>query len=622
MSIKARQYGKNRRLSFVLGILALATLGIVAKQVYLQTVQSRELIKSADKRTVRAVYESALRGIILDREGEPLAVSSPVSSIVANPRQMMSTLKGDFQRLLTQCRENAQSDAQCPSVLDSNFSEELRELRYRRARLQPLADVLAMDVVDLINRVEERSARGFYYLKRQVPPAQSEAVMALALPGISKEDSFQRFYPDGELTGQIVGFTDVEDRGQEGIERQYDDWLSGQKGKMLVLINARRNPLSVVREEVATAQGQNLQLSIDKRIQYLMRRELLGVMESYRALSASAVMVDVQSGEILGMVSLPDGNPNNPAERIPELMKNHVITDVFEPGSTIKPIAVAAAMQAGVISAKTQFSSGTMRIGANRVRDTRNYGSLDTTGVIRKSSNVGMAIMSQKLPRGQYFDFLGNMGFGQLSGLNFPGEQRGYLPANQKLGDFSYATTFFGYGISTTALQIAHAYATIGNNGVKVPLTLTKRNTAEAGVQVIKPEVAQQVLAMMQTVVEKGGTGTRATMESYTSAGKTGTSHKVGRGGYMKDKYRALFAGLAPAKNPRIALVIVVDEPQGEYYGGLVAAPSFAKIAESSLKLLGVLPDNIGKSSEVELTVDKAVFEDNDLAGVSAFETE
>lgn len=622
MSSKARRYGENRRLSFVLGILVLAALGIAAKQVYLQTIQSTELIESANKRTLRAVYESASRGIILDREGEPLAVSSPVSSIVANPRQMMSTLKGDFQRLLAQCRENAQSDAQCLSVLDSNFSEDLRELRYRKTRLQPLADVLAMDVVDLIDRVEERSVRGFYYLKRQVPPAQSEAVMALGLPGISKEDSFQRFYPDGELTGQIVGFTDVDDKGLEGIERQYDDWLSGQKGKMLVLVNARRNPLSVVREEVATAQGQNLQLSIDKRIQYLMRRELLGVMESYRALSASAVMVDVQSGEILGMVSLPDGNPNNSAERIPELMKNHVITDVFEPGSTIKPIAVAAAMQAGVISAKTQFPSGTVRIGANTVRDTHSYGSLDTTGVIRKSSNVGMAIMSQKLPRGQYFDFLGNMGFGQLSGLNFPGEQRGYLPLDQKLGDFSYATTFFGYGISTTALQIAYAYATIGNNGVKVPLTLTKRNTAEAGVQVIKPEVARQVLAMMQTVVEKGGTGTRAAMESYTSAGKTGTSHKVGKRGYMKDKYRALFAGLAPAKNPRIALVIVVDEPQGEYYGGLVAAPSFAKIAESSLKLLGVLPDNIGKSSEVELAVDKAVFEDNDLAGVSAFETE
>lgn len=620
MAAKAGKYGVNHRLTIVLGVLAFAALGIAGIQVYRQVFESKKLIELADKRTLRAVYEGASRGIILDREGEPLAVSSPVSSIIANPKQMIDTLAGDFDRLLEKCVENKDFSADCAWVTDNNLTKAVRQLSYRKARLQPLAELLEMDVLELVDKIENRGSRGFYYLKRQVPPAQSEAIMALGVPGINKEDSFQRFYPDGELTGQILGFTDVEDRGQEGIERQYDDWLSGQKGKMVVLVNARRNPLSVVREEVATAQGQNLQLSIDKRIQYLMRRELLAAMNTHRALSASAVMVDVSSGEILGMVSLPDGNPNNPAERVPELMKNHVITDVFEPGSTIKPIAVAAAMQAGVIGAKTQFPSGTMTIGGNTVRDTHSYGTLDTTGVIRKSSNVAMAVISQKLSRKQYFDFLHGMGFGQLSGLNFPGEQRGYLPANQKLGDFSYATTFFGYGVSTTALQIAHAYATLANNGVKLPLTLTKRNAVEAGEQVVKPEVARQVVKMMQTVVEKGGTGTRAAMESYTAAGKTGTSHKVIGKAYAKDRYRALFAGIAPVKNPRIALVIVIDEPQGEYYGGLVAAPSFARIAESSLKLLGVLPDNIGTAAAVELTVDEAVFEDNDLAGVPSFE--
>ncbi|SUO97241.1 peptidoglycan D,D-transpeptidase FtsI family protein [Suttonella ornithocola] len=619
MPRSAAPYGENKRLTFVIAILIICFLALVARLVYLQVIVRNDMVSRADGRAVRAVYESALRGIIMDREGEPLAVSSPVSSVVANPKVLLQTLQGDFDREKDACEQNINFSQDCHWILDKAIDEKVSFLRYQKLRLLDLSTILNIPIIELINRLDERSQRGFYYLKRQLSPADMQAVEALKLPGITREDGFQRFYPDGELTGQVLGFTGIDEHGQEGIERQYDDWLSGQKGKMLVRTNAGKRAISIIGEEVATAQGQNLQLSIDKRIQYLMRRELLETMHEFRAKSVSAVMVDVKSGEILGMVSLPDGNPNNPVERVPELMKNHVITDVFEPGSVIKPVAMAAALDAGVITTRTIFPTrGIYSIGKNVVRDVHNYGTLDSVGVIRKSSNIGMAMISQKMPRQKYYDFMKRMGFGGLSGVNFPGEQTGILRNPKKMGDFSYATTFFGYGISASALQVAHAYATIANHGVKQPLTLIKRTVEIPGEQVLSPEVANAVLKMMETVVQDGGTGKRANTQSYTVAGKTGTSHKVINGGYSKNRYRGLFAGVAPATNPRVSLVVVVDDPtSGAYYGGLTAAPAFSRIIEASLKILGVLPDKIDKNGKVNLDIDRSIFEESDYAGVS-----
>ncbi|RKW07429.1 MAG: penicillin-binding protein 2, partial [Cardiobacterium sp.] len=396
----------------------------------------------------------------------------------------------------------------------------------------------------------------------------------------------KRFYPSGEIMGQIIGYTDVEDKGQEGLEKLYEQWLAGQPGKVKVLQDRAGRALRVVEEVSPASAGTQLQLSIDKRIQYITHQVLQETMDEFRAESVSAVMVDIKTGEILAMVSLPAGNPNVSAERRAELLKNRSVTDTFEPGSTMKPLAVAAALDAGVITPKTSFrTGGTYKMGRYTVRDTHNYGTQDTVGVIRKSSNVGMAMISERMPRKKYRDFMTALGFGQPTGISFPAEQRGHLPHTEKISAFDYATTFFGYGVSSSALQLAHAYATVANNGVAMPLSLLKVEEPPQGTRVMSEKTAKAVQKMLEAVVSDGGTGRRANTESYTVAGKTGTSHKVRKGGgYAEKNYRAIFAGYAPAHEPRIAMVVVVDDPKGsDYYGGLVAAPPFSKIADWSL---------------------------------------
>ncbi|MBP3194107.1 MAG: penicillin-binding protein 2 [Cardiobacteriaceae bacterium] len=612
----ASKYGENPRIVVVAVGFLFVVCFIIGRLFGLQIEGHRYYVEMADKRALRIVSEIALRGMIIDREGEPVAVSSPVSSIVADPKLLTETLQNDLTEFKDKCiQEGLNEDNQlvCDFIFsNANLSDEMLFTLYKQNKLEDLAALLQMNVDDLIADIEQRKNRRFYYLKRQVQPDVTEKIISLGLPGIFRNDGFNRFYPDAELLGQIVGFTDVEERGQEGIEKQYDEWLRGQKGKVKVVTSASRGrkPIAVIGEEEATIQGQELQLSIDKRIQYVMRRELAVTQNEYRAKSASAVMIDVKTGEILAMVSLPDGNPNNSEERKPELMKNRIITDVFEPGSTMKPIAIAGALDAGVISKKTYFpTNGQMNVGKGVVRDPRNYGTLDATGIIRKSSNIGMAMIAQKMPRAKYYDYMHRMGFGEPTGLRFPGEQRGIHRNPKKLDDFSYATTFFGYGISANALQVAQAYATLANHGVKVPLTLIKRDHIIEGEQVVSRQAADAVVEMMLSVVREGGTGTRANTASYTVAGKTGTARKIVNRRYSDTLHRALFAGIAPATNPRIALVVVIDEPQDKSgAGGIVAAPVFSRITENSLKLLGVLPDKINLNDAVHLKINAEQF--------------
>ena len=461
------------------------------------------------------------------------------------------------------------------------------------------------------------------YLRRQIPPSIANEALDLKIPGLRRENGYKRFYPSGEIMGQIIGYTDVEDKGQEGLEKLYENWLAGQAGKVKVLQDRAGRALRVVEEVRPASAGTQLQLSIDKRIQYITHQVLQETKDEFRAESVSAVMVDVKTGEILAMVSLPAGNPNVSAERRAELLKNRAVTDTFEPGSTMKPLAVAAALEAGVITPKTSFrTNGTYKMGRYTVRDVHNYGTQDTIGIIRKSSNIGMAMISERMPRKKYREFMTNLGFGQPTGISFPAEQRGHLPHTEKISAFDYATTFFGYGVSSSALQLAHAYATVANNGVAMPLSLLKVEEPPQGTRVMSEKTAKAVQKMLEAVVSDGGTGRRANTESYTVAGKTGTSHKVRKGGgYAEKNYRAIFAGYAPAHEPRIAMVVVVDDPKGsDYYGGLVAAPPFSKIADWSLKMLGVLPDKIAKSGEIGLVADAALFEDNDSAGAPPHE--
>jgi len=614
-------YGATARRNVVVGFLALMTLGLVAQLIRLQVTTADSLTKRGYDRSLRIQTEDALRGMILDREGEPLAISTPVSTLIIDPLRMWATLNGDFDRLREACQTDKAYSVDCAWANSGN--EEEARLRYQYETLRPLATLLDEDLAKFYDELAARADQQFMYLRRQIPPSIANEALDLKIPGLRRENGYKRFYPSGEIMGQIIGYTDVEDKGQEGLEKLYENWLAGQAGKVKVLQDRAGRALRVVEEVRPASAGTQLQLSIDKRIQYITHQVLQETKDEFRAESVSAVMVDVKTGEILAMVSLPAGNPNVSAERRAELLKNRAVTDTLEPGSTMKPLAVAAALEAGVITPKTSFrTNGTYKMGRYTVRDVHNYGTQDTIGIIRKSSNIGMAMISERMPRKKYREFMTNLGFGQPSGISFPGEQRGHLPHTEKISAFDYATTFFGYGVSSSALQLAHAYATVANNGVAMPLSLLKVEEPPQGTRVMSEKTAKAVQKMLEAVVSDGGTGRRANTESYTVAGKTGTSHKVRKGGgYAEKNYRGIFAGYAPAHNPRIAMVVVVDDPKGDnYYGGLVAAPPFAKIADWSLRMLGVLPDKIAKSGEIGLVADSALFEDNDSAGAPPHE--
>ena len=622
MARSASRYGATARRNVVVGFLALLTLGLVIQLVRLQVTTADTLTKRGYDRSLRIQTEDALRGMILDREGEPLAISTPVSTLIIDPTRMWATLNGDFDRLREACLTDRAYSPDCAWVNHGN--EEEARLRYQYEALRPLAALLEEDLTRFYDELAARADSQFMYLGRQIPPSIANEALDLKIPGLRRENGYKRFYPSGEILGQIIGYTDVEDKGQEGLEKLYEQWLAGQPGKVKVLQDRAGRALRVVEEVSPASAGTQLQLSIDKRIQYITHQVLQETMDEFRAESVSAVMVDIKTGEILAMVSLPAGNPNVSATRRAELLKNRSVTDTFEPGSTMKPLAVAAALDAGVITPKTSFrTGGTYKMGRYTVRDTHNYGTQDTVGVIRKSSNVGMAMISERMPRKKYREFMTALGFGQPTGIGFPGEQRGHFPRTEKISAFDYATTFYGYGVSTSALQLAHAYATIANDGVEVPLSLLKVDEPPEGKRVMSEKTARAVQKMLEAVVGDGGTGRRANTESYTVAGKTGTSHKVRKGGgYAEKNYRGIFAGYAPAHDPRIAMVVVVDDPKGsEYYGGLVAAPPFSKIADWSLKMLGVLPDKIAKSGEIGLVADAALFEDNDSVGAPPHET-
>ena len=615
------RYGATARRNVVVGFLALMTLGLVAQLIRLQVTTADSLTKRGYDRSLRIQTEDALRGMILDREGEPLAISTPVSTLIIDPLRMWATLNGDFDPLREACQTDKAYSVDCAWANSGN--EEEARLRYQYETLRPLATLLDEDLAKFYDELAARADQQFMYLRRQIPPSIANEALDLKIPGLRRENGYKRFYPSGEIMGQIIGYTDVEDKGQEGLEKLYENWLAGQAGKVKVLQDRAGRALRVVEEVRPASAGTQLQLSIDKRIQYITHQVLQETKDEFRAESVSAVMVDVKTGEILAMVSLPAGNPNVSAERRAELLKNRAVTDTFEPGSTMKPLAVAAALEAGVITPKTSFrTNGTYKMGRYTVRDVHNYGTQDTIGIIRKSSNIGMAMISERMPRKKYREFMTNLGFGQPTGISFPAEQRGHLPHTEKISAFDYATTFFGYGVSSSALQLAHAYATVANNGVAMPLSLLKVEEPPQGTRVMSEKTAKAVQKMLEAVVSDGGTGRRANTESYTVAGKTGTSHKVRKGGgYAEKNYRAIFAGYAPAHEPRIAMVVVVDDPKGsEYYGGLVAAPPFAKIADWSLRMLGVLPDKIAKSGEIGLVADSALFEDNDSAGAPPYD--
>lgn len=544
---------KAWRFGCVLGVFlaVVATLGW--RLVDLHVVNQAFLRQQGDVRTIRVEPIDAHRGMITDRYGEPLAVSTPVHTLWANPQEMSA----------------------------------------EEPRLGNLARLLDMNLADLRKRLQTFGSREFMYIQRKIQPSLAEAAMALDIPGLYNRREYRRYYPAGEVTAHVVGFTNIDEYGQEGIELSYNDWLSGQLGAKRVLKDNRGRvikDLSLIRD---AEPGGDLTLSIDLRLQYLAYRELKAVVQAHEARGGTLVMLDVDTGEVLAMVNQDSYNPND-RSRIPaDGLRNKAITDLFEPGSTMKPVTVAAALESGRYTPESQIdtSPGFRRFGRFTIRDSHNYKVLDLTGIVVKSSNIGVSRIATDLGGDVIRNLYYRLGLGQATGVGFPGEAVGVLPAPPRWRPVEEATLSYGYGMSVNALQLAQAYMVLANGGIRYPISLLKLEAPPQGERVLSEGVTAEVRQMLQAAVEQG-TGKRARLGFYASAGKTGTVHLVGRGGYEKSQYKAIFAGMAPVDNPRIVTVVAVDAPQGgEYYGGEVAAPVFARVMGDALRLLNVKPE-------------------------------
>jgi len=541
---------------FLLSLYTVCMAGLLFRAVDLQ-VSSKEFLQNhGDARALRVVKIPAHRGMITDRNGESLAISTPVNSIWAVPRKVMT---GD-------------------------------------AKLDQLAEYLHMDEKELSSMLKDRIGRQFVYLKRHVAPALAEQVMLLDIPGISLQREYRRYYPAGEVTSHVLGFTNIDDSGQEGMELAYDSWLKGSPGSKRVLKDRLGRIIENIESISTPDPGNQLVLAIDRRVQYLAYRELKSAVNHHKARAGTLVMLDVKTGEIIAMVGQPSYNPNNRTGLKSGHYRNRAVTDVFEPGSTLKPFTIATALESGLYDLKSTIDTrpGFFKVGDHTIRDHRDYGVIDLATVIKKSSNIGASKIALSLEPLDFWSTLTKVGFGQATGSGFPGESSGFLNPYNNWSEVEQATMSFGYGISTTALQLAQAYMPFATDGLMLPVSFLKVTEPVTVSRVLSASVAREVRNMLETVVQKGGTGNKANVEGYRVAGKTGTVHKTVVGGYSEDRYLSLFAGMAPASNPRLIAVVIIDEPKGDqYYGGLVAAPVFSNVMAGALRLLDIPPDDL-----------------------------
>lgn len=539
-------------------LIVLAVFGsLVARAAYIQLIEPERLIYEGDRRSLRAATTMVQRGSIVDRNGRELAVSVPVQTVWADPKRVHDG-----------------------GGLDN------------RERWLALAEVFRTDVNELLNKVADPNRR-FVYLDRKVTPGVAEFVRQLNIPGVYLKTESRRFYPAGEIAAHVVGFTDIDGVGIEGLEAIYNQVLTGIPGERVY----RKDAAGRVVEEIritAPQQPQQLTLSIDQRLQAVAYTEVKKAVRYHQATSGSAVILDVKTGEVLAMVNSPSYNPNNRSDLQPHKLRNRAITDAYEPGSTIKPLAVIAGLEAGVIKPDDiiNTSPGWMRLGGRRVSDPINRGELTITQILENSSNVGTAKIALATGIEKLLETYAAVGFGNDTGVAMLGESFGVLHHRQRWSEFEIATLSYGYGMSATTLQLAQLYAIIANGGKRIPLTIQRREGVPEGRQVLSKESADAVLAMLESVVANGS-GRRAQVRGYRIAGKTGTSRKAIAGGYG-DEYVTLFAGIAPVSDPRIAVVVTINEPSGdEYYGSEVSAPVFAEIVSNALRVMNVPPDNL-----------------------------
>ncbi|MGH8692983.1 MAG: peptidoglycan D,D-transpeptidase FtsI family protein [Burkholderiales bacterium] len=526
---------------------------LAARALYLQGLHNDFLQQKGETRYARVVEISAHRGMVTDRHGEPLAVSTPVESVWASPA-------------------------------DADLSTEQRV---------KLARLLGMDATELRRRLAD-SEREFVYLKRQLPPEQATKVVQLNLPGVFLQREYRRYYPAAEVTAHVVGFTGVDDNGQEGIELAYQEWLAGKRGSRRVIKDRLGRIIEDVESIRAPQQGRDLALSIDQRIQYLAFRDLKSAVAEHEAKAGSIVVLDAVSGEVLALANWPTYNPNNRDTLKMAGSRNRAVVDLFEPGSTLKPFTAAAALESGLVGPGSVIDTehGRFTIGKRTIRDVHPEGFLTVSQVIQKSSNVGSAKIALAMAPQKLWAIFSAVGFGAQTRVGFPGEATGRLRAYQSWKPIEHATMSYGHGVSVSLLQLARAYSVFATGGELKQLTLIRRDQPVEGKRVVSRRTAQAVRKILEMVTQPGGTATRAQVAGYRVAGKTGTAHKLDGATYAADRYVSSFVGFAPASNPRLVIAVMIDEPSGKhYYGGEVAAPVFSNVMAGALRLLGVTPD-------------------------------
>lgn len=541
------------RMRLVMALIFGGFAALALRAIHLQAWQTEFLNLQGEKRVNRVVPIPAHRGMILDRRGEPLAISTPVESLWVNPRE-------------------AQASAE---------------------QIRALAELLGEDDAALASVFADKG-KSFVYLRRQVSPEMARQCLALGIKGLYAQPEYRRFYPAGEVMAQVAGMTNVEDRGLEGLELAYDSWLAGEAGMKRVIRDRKGNVVEELELIRLPKPGNDLTLSFNLQIQYLAYRELAAAVERHRARAGSVVVVDSRSGEVLAMATVPSFNPNNRATYSADRARNRPATDLFEPGSTIKPFLVAAALDAGIVNTDTRIDTGPgyYYVGDKRITDVHPKGVLTLTEALQVSSNVAAARIALDLKAEDYWRLLNQAGFGAPPKAGLPGEAAGTLRPYRIWRPIEKATMGFGHGLSVSLLQLARAYTAFANDGVMPPLTVLKHHEQAIGQRVMSAQTARIVREMLEQVTHDGGTAPQARVMGYRVAGKTGTAHKLVDGSYAPDKYIASFVGLAPASNPRLVVAVMIDEPSGrEYYGGLVAAPVFSRVMAGALRLMAVPPD-------------------------------
>jgi cell division protein FtsI (penicillin-binding protein 3) len=550
------QFQRRFRRRMLVAAVGFVGLGVMlgARAVNLQFVDQAFFARQGDARQMREVDIVAHRGSILDRRGEPLAVSSPVDSVWANPR----------------------------------------ELRNSPAEIPKLAKAVGRDP-DWLMRAATSQRGEFMYLRRHMAPAEAQAVMQLGIPGVHLQREYRRFYPAGEVTGHVLGFTNIDDIGQEGLELAYDHWLAGENGRKRIRRDRFGNAIEDVESIREPRPGRDLRLSIDLRIQYLAYRELKRAIQAHRAQSGSMVILDVRTGEVVAMVNQPSFNPNDRGQLDAARYRNRATNDIFEPGSAIKPMIVAAALTSGRFNVNSMIETGPgwFTVGAKTIEDKNNLGRIDLSTLLTRSSNVGASKIALALEPDQLWTELRRFGFGEVSATGFPGESAGVLMEPNLWRPIGQATLAYGYGLSVTPLQLAHAYAILGAYGRATPVSLLAVDQQPQSRQVMDAAAARAVLEMMEPVATARGTAPKAAISGYRVSGKTGTARKFTTGGYHADRYLSVFAGVAPVSDPRLAAVVMIDEPSaGVFYGGEVAAPVFSRVVGDALRILGIPPDD------------------------------